>query len=83
MQTKIKRSELQQFYDTKSTLPRDIVVHVHSILEADAENEDFLLGFASALLMLAKTEKLPSDLQLIIAASIRECAVSIESRKKV
>ncbi len=81
MRTRITQSELLQIYDAKSALPRDIVAHVHSILQADMENEDFLFGFASALLMLAKTESLPPDLELIVAASIRECAISVNNRR--
>ena len=81
MKTRITDSELQRFYDTTSTLPRDVVVHVNSILEADKESKEFLLGLASAMLLVAKIETLPSAVQLIVAASIRECAISINNRK--
>ena len=80
MKTRMTDSELQQFYNQPCVLPRDIVVYVNSILEADKESKEFLIGFASALLLLAKTETLSSSLQLIVAASIRECAISINNR---
>ena len=81
MKTRITDSELQRFYDATSTLPRDIAVRVNSTLDADNESKEFLLGFANALFLLAKTETLPSAVQLMVAALIRECAISINNRK--
>lgn len=85
MKTKITRDELQTFYNAQT--PKDytqiqLTTVAKSVLEPENESKEFLIGFASGLLALAKTERLDKVSMQTCAELIRLCAVEVIDREK-
>ncbi len=84
MKTKITRNELQAFYDTstpKDYIQVELTTVAKKVLEPQNESDEFLIGLASGLLALCKTERLDKVSMQTCAELIRLCAVEIIDRE--
>jgi hypothetical protein len=84
MKSKITREELQVFYNAST--PKDftqieLTTVAKNLLEPKEESDEFLIGLASGLLALAKTERLDEVSMQISAELIRQCAVEVIDRE--
>ena len=84
MKSKITRDELRVFANTPT--PKDfaqieLTTVAKNVLETHNESDEFLIGFASGLLTLAKTERLDKVSMQTCAELIRLCAVEVIDRE--
>ena len=69
------------YRDAPLVVDDPLIAKVDSILDADNQSEDFLLGLASGQAFLLKTGGLSdSSLELVSLAILRACALSLEKR---
>ena len=84
MRTKVTKNQLSQYLDAQPSCheTQRLISAMTSGLELHEENESFLLGLASGMVLLINTKQLSEPIKLMCEAVIEVCAIALRDREQ-